>query len=225
MAKTNKAMRAASGLLVLTLLSTCMISGTFAKYVTNDTSHDSARVAKFGAKVVSFDNTAFDKVYKIDDTGVAGIINSVEAQDNVLAPGTEKSLTAVKISGTNEVAVNIQSEAKLTANDADWTVNGTFYCPIVFTIGNAIVDGKTATSISDLQSKINDALDQYDGNFKPGVDLGTDAAKCAPAISWKWPFYYESDSGDNNDAKDTTLGEAGTASFGIDVTTTVTQID
>ena len=56
--KKNKMMRIASVLLVAVLLSTCAISGTFAKYVTTDSGSDSARVAKF-AFTVSENGTDF----------------------------------------------------------------------------------------------------------------------------------------------------------------------
>ncbi|MFR0985955.1 MAG: hypothetical protein ACLSFZ_04975 [Frisingicoccus sp.] len=44
--KKNRMMRLASSLLVLTLLTTCVISGTFAKYTTQAGGSDTARVAK-----------------------------------------------------------------------------------------------------------------------------------------------------------------------------------
>lgn len=47
----NRMMRLASALLILTLLTTCMISGTFAKYTTQATGEDTARVAKWGVTV------------------------------------------------------------------------------------------------------------------------------------------------------------------------------
>ena len=44
--KKNVLMRIASGALVITMLTTCVISGTFAKYITDDAASDKARVAK-----------------------------------------------------------------------------------------------------------------------------------------------------------------------------------
>ena len=51
--RKNKMMRTASGLLVATLLTTSVISGTFAKYTTEETGSDSARVAKFGVEITA----------------------------------------------------------------------------------------------------------------------------------------------------------------------------
>ncbi len=58
--KKNKMLRMASALLVLTLLTTCIIGGTFAKYTTSGTATDTARVAKWGVKVECTGN-AFEK--------------------------------------------------------------------------------------------------------------------------------------------------------------------
>ena len=50
--KKNKRMRTASGLMIAALLTTSMISGTFAKYTTADAAQDSARAAKWGVNLV-----------------------------------------------------------------------------------------------------------------------------------------------------------------------------
>ena len=88
--KKNTMMRIASILLVVTLLSTCVISGTFAKYVTKAEGEDQARVAKWGIVFEVEGDTAFAKQYKTDDTDAkADITYSVVSQkdDNVVAPG------------------------------------------------------------------------------------------------------------------------------------------
>ena len=87
--KKNKAMRLASALLVLTLLTTCAISGTFAKYTTSTTGTDKARVAYWG----------FDQAAETTSDLFAGEYTHVKASgevdgvSNVVAPGTEKSTT------------------------------------------------------------------------------------------------------------------------------------
>ena len=49
--RKNKFLRLASVMLMLCLITTCAISGTFAKYTTSDEALDSARVAKWGVAV------------------------------------------------------------------------------------------------------------------------------------------------------------------------------
>ena len=65
--KKNKIMRIASVLLVAVLMSTCAISGTFAKYVTEGSSDDTARVAKWGVTISgkpAATNQMFNDSYK-----------------------------------------------------------------------------------------------------------------------------------------------------------------
>ena len=116
--KKNKMMRIASVLLVLTLISTCAISGTFAKYVTKAEGSDSARVAKWGIVVEVNGKTVFADKYAAEDEDylAAGGTYSVEAKaaegeeaDKVVAPGTDSTqvgddLLTAKVSGTPEVA-------------------------------------------------------------------------------------------------------------------------
>ena len=89
----NKMMRAASVLLVAVLLSTCAISGTFAKYVTSATGTDNARVAKWGITMTNNSSDTFVATYKNGqlETSVNGVENS--AAKDVVAPGTTSTVT------------------------------------------------------------------------------------------------------------------------------------
>ena len=118
--KKNKALRAASALLVLTLLTTSIIGGTFAKYTTSGIGTDSARVAKWGVTVNSTSN-AFATEYNTDDTSVSGTIAKSVVTANgtgadgkkLVAPGTSGNLLATSITGTPEVAVKVTTSAEL----------------------------------------------------------------------------------------------------------------
>lgn len=127
--KKSRSMRLASALLVLTLLSTCMISGTFAKYVTSDSASDSARVAKFGV-VVTASGDLFDDEYKGEADAVtvqtaAKLDASYDPNnpDNVVAPGTknEEGMTFA-VTGKPEVKVKVDvvvTKKGATADDQD----------------------------------------------------------------------------------------------------------
>ena len=112
--KKNKMMRLASVLLVLVLMTTCVIGGTFAKYTTTDDASDTARVAKWGV-AVSVNGNLFGTAYAENeatsnaDSIVASSTNVASAgTDNVVAPGTENSTGwKVAITGTPEVAYEI----------------------------------------------------------------------------------------------------------------------
>ena len=112
--KKNRMMRLASILLVCVLLSTSVISGTFAKYTTSDSAQDSARVAKWGVNIIATGDEAFAEKY--DDAASATgtkVVSSVSGQD-VLAPGTNGTLGGIAITGQPEVMVNVTVTADLT---------------------------------------------------------------------------------------------------------------
>lgn len=117
--KKNRMMRTASGLLVLTLLTTSVISGTIAKYTTQDSGSDNARVAKWGVTLqvdgslygpgyLTADNTATEAA-----TGVSVLHSSTTAgadQDFVVAPGTKSDKGFhFAVTGTPEVSSKVKA--------------------------------------------------------------------------------------------------------------------
>lgn len=119
--KKNKMMRLASAMMVLTLMSTSVISGTFAKYVTTASGTDTARVAKWGVEVTSTSDL-FANTYATDNGDVKTTIeNSVvagEAGGELVAPGTTKKDVAFTIKGTPEVAVKVEVKIDEINKDA-----------------------------------------------------------------------------------------------------------
>ena len=128
--KRNYAMRAAGCLLVATLLSTCAVSGTFAKYVTSDSAQDTARVAKFGVNAVvagdlfgtSYTAAAGNSIQTwtsatagtvtADAANAASAENSDAANaasaENVVAPGTKNATgMTIAVSGKPEVSTQL----------------------------------------------------------------------------------------------------------------------
>lgn len=119
--KKNKMMRLASSLMVAVLLTTSVISGTFAKYVTTDSAQDSARVAKWGV-AVSVNGNLFGTDYAANsalenkDSIVAATSQSVHSEGvvngiaNIVAPGTENDKgLKISLTGTPEVAYEISA--------------------------------------------------------------------------------------------------------------------
>ena len=110
--KKNKMMRIASVLLVMTLISTCAISGTFAKYVTKVSGEDSARVAKWGVVLTVSAGEAFATQYETHDDTYEGEYSVIafNAEDKLVAPGTSSKDKDVDgdlvatVMGTPEVA-------------------------------------------------------------------------------------------------------------------------
>ena len=115
--KKNKMMRVASVLLVAVLLTTSVISGTFAKYTTQDSAGDNARVAKWGvelqvAGLMYGDHYAAGTVapsaYATANTATV----TADAQGTkVVAPGTKNDDgISFSLNGTPEVSGVITAE-------------------------------------------------------------------------------------------------------------------
>ena len=115
--KKNKMMRLASFLLVCVLLTTSVISGTFAKYITSDSASDTARVAKWGVEITA-DKDIFLSQYETHDEEEDGFgydetfsVKTASTEedaedDHLVAPGTNGAFT-FSITGAPEVAVNV----------------------------------------------------------------------------------------------------------------------
>lgn len=226
--KKSKFMRVAAILMAAVLLTTCAISGTFAKYVTSASATDSARVAKFGVVITATSGSAFSATYATDEAGVSGTIaNSVvsaNGTDKVIAPGTSGAVTAYSISGTPEVAVNVAYTCTVDLGDGWKDAENNFYCPVEFSVdGGTTWIGQSATN--DTAEKLEAAVAAAvagSANYAANTNLST---ATAPALIWRWQFSTSA----ANDVKDTFLGDTaatGTAAtIQVDTTCTVTQID
>lgn len=225
--KKNKMMRLASVLLVCVLLTTSVIGGTFAKYVTTDSASDTARVAKWG---VTADVTggAFATSYAMDDGGKY-FTNSVVSStaDKLVAPGTTGTFTGVALTGTPEVAVNIVKTA--TVNVEGWNIDhdndGTadyYYCPLKITVNGTEYYGMNYGSAdlfeAAVKSAIESASDQYEANTNLANISGMNGD-----YTWKWDFNPTTPYTDEYDTKLGNLETAPTVSISVGVT--VTQID
>lgn len=219
--KKNKMMRIASVLLVAVILTTCAISGTFAKYVTSGNGTDTARVAKFGVTVSGTADT-FKETYAKDNTGFTLAANTVVSTEDVVAPGTSGSMVAFTITGTPEVAVRVAFTGTLELGDKWVDAGSAYYCPIEVTVGDTTFKGTAYASANEFEAAVNAKIATYTNDYVAGTDLSTIDGD-APAISWKWAFE------GNIDVKDTYLGDqaavGNAATISLDVTATVTQID
>lgn len=233
--KANRLMKVGGLLLVLTLITSCFVGGTFAKYVSQGQGEDNARVAKWGV-VVEITGDGFKTEYGKDDMDADIQGNTVISSngDKVVAPGTKGTFGGVKITGKPEVAVKVQTIADV--NLSGWNVadGGEFYCPLIFTIGSTKINGldysaSTAGGESSFEAAIKKAI--QDATTKE-YEANTDLSEVSKNItySWEWPF--EGSIGTDasqSDVLDTKLGDLAAAGNApkveITVTTTVTQID
>lgn len=222
--KKTKLMRAALLLLVLTLITSCFVGGTFAKYVTEGNSTDFARVAKWGVTVTA-NGTTFAKEYATDDQSVvrtiAKSVVSSETDKNVVAPGTKGDMIKMALTGTPEVAVNVKYVATFTVDG--WAIGdaNTYYCPLVITVNGVDYKGTDYPNAEAFADVVKDAIAGYSKNYVANTNLANQGADSL-AVSWKWEF-------NGDDVKDTALGDLAAAgkapTVTLTITTTVTQID
>lgn len=162
--KKNKMMRLASWLMVLTLLTTCIISGTFAKYVTSDSAGDTARVAQwgvvasisgslFGEHYTAFEETESDKISasytgsvdsKYVGTSNGSWPDSEGEGGNIVAPGTKGENLTISVSRTPEVRSKVEVTVDETnpVNFSDiWLHEGTYGIMVPTTVENGKIDG------------------------------------------------------------------------------------
>jgi hypothetical protein len=244
--KKNAMMKIAAILMVAVLLTTCAISSTFAKYVSNDSTTSSARVAKWGVTVTVSDNdTAFALEYA--DDGAVKVESSVKEdtvdgsgvvtakKEYVVAPGTKNSKAIdILVDGTPEVATLVTAKASDDSTNfvklANWEL-GTgaekTFCPIIFTVNGATYRVGVDTDNSDknyyvadataLQTAVNAAIVEV---FKTTSFAANKPVDATLIVGWEWEF-------NGDDTNDTRLGdkaEAGTpATIAFDFVISVEQ--
>lgn len=253
--KKNTMMRLASVLLICVLLTTSTISGTFAKYVTENSGSDSARVAKWGVDI-DVSGSLFDYQYKnVSNGNTPGstdvTVLAYNGSDKLVAPGTQNDEgITFKITGKPEVSVKL--EVKITdadkkdvflkkgtydnyitaGDDADkFTLDADYY-PIVYTlkndIGNTLVEG----NLAKLEAYLEQENNPFNKVYVPNTQLEeiTGGSTGTYTLTWKWAFEQEKDAADTmlgNLQVDGTLIDA--ANYCLDVavpfTITVTQVD
>ena len=214
--KKNKSLRAAAGIVVAALLTTCLIGGTFAKYTTGAKASTGARVANWG---FSSDNSiSFDNLFKDSYNG------TVKSNDGskIIAPGTSGSVqfsfayddsegNAPEVAYSFTVAVTGDCANEIKANpDIQFRVdNGEFG-----TWDKMVADLKALSGESD-GSK----------NYEPGqLPEAFTAAGEKHTISWQWLFT-DSPETDAQNVVDTAMGNAASlAECSLGVSILATQI-
>ena len=220
--KKNKIMRIASVLLIVTLLSTCAISGTFAKYVTTGEAEGEARVAKWGITVAVNSDIASAE-YEADDPtydpvggpdAAAGLTVKSDNGDWVVAPGTGSKLVngvwtncvEATVTGRPEVAARFQlfledesfTEICLPAgtyydeNGDEFEVAEDYY-PVILTLSFE----RQGRQVGPFTGTVQDIIDALNG-IGGGDDLAADFApgincNAVVRLTWEWPFEGERD--------------------------------
>lgn len=224
--KKNKIMRFASALLVLAMLTTCVISGTFAKYTTSTEGTDKARVAYWG-----FDQPAATTIDLFDGTynNVVAASGDVDGFSNVVAPGTSKSSTFAfgytnyktdKITAP-EVAYTFSVNPTITGDYDSLDANANFKWTLQKTGAPVVRYDTVAELLAAIKALSGDASGSKE--YAAG-QLPTDftATGVTYAIGWEWAFSTDA----AGDVADTAMGNAQTLEHvNVTITVSATQID
>lgn len=190
-------------LLCVTLMSTAVLSTTFAKYTTSGSGSTSARVAKWGLTLKPM--TDVKKVWEIS----AGIKALSSTTDNIIAPGTGGDLVRFKLEGNPEVAQKVDFNLDFGIfGGYDNLIGQETYFPILITVGikayngngEVPVDGITTNNeylirsnetISKFAERVeSEAKDLLDHDVTPNGWGGTEYAEYF--VRWDW-FYDDAD--------------------------------
>lgn len=200
-------LRVVAIILVVVFLTTCAVSSTFAKYVTQgEAATETARVAKWGVTIKTDISTLFLDKYDMNTDGKNEVISF--NGECVVAPGTANLMTVKTIlTGKPEVALEITMEANVELDN--WEVDGVYYCPLVFTIDGSTRSGLSFETADEFENWIEGRIAKFSKQYPPLTDLST-VTDATMEIGWRWPFEVDEDNdptnGISNDKKDTVLG-------------------
>lgn len=225
--------------IMLTLISSALVSGTYAKYTQAVTGSDTARVAKFAFNLTSGTTTATqsqvgEASFDIFSTTDTGLYNS-GAGASFIAPGTTGTLQ-LDVDNLSEVNVSVAFALAETFTNMP---AGVAKIPLYYTI-----EGDDQRYSDTLAGVYDDSTDS-DTSYKTLAELGSALAASLPAsngtvaqsktvtLNWTWPFAAQAGVTGQSDPDDTALGiavataesPAAAPSVKLAVTVTVSQID
>lgn len=192
--KRNHTIRLATGLMALTMVTTCFVGSTFAKYTSRGEAGDMARVAKWGVQVDVTGSDMFNTEYTNEDGKV-----TVKSSDRnaLVAPGTKGEALSFTIKGTPEVATKLHIFCD--GNDVFFkylATNETYY-PLNYSLYK-VENGSTIPVLLNANfAEVSEKLGDLDGTtFAPNEKIDMEYF-----LTWEWPF----ESGHDN--YDSTLGD------------------
>ena len=238
--KRSKAMRVAGGMLAASLVMTCLISGTMAKYTSTASGADTARVAKWsidvnGTEIATGKPAAID-INLFESVADTAPFTSEEYTDDADVNNADEGETAIIAPGTmGDISLEITNKSEVTANfDIKLTEKNEFGIPILYSFGEA----DSWHTYADLESKVKNTYDGDWGKMLAALSdrgsqdafdkVATDETIKVP-IYWTWAYDTEKDVEGNyvqTDERDTGLGigaQTGTIPVTITAEVTATQ--
>lgn len=143
--KSRVLMSLGTSVLVLSLITSSLVGGTFAKYTSTVAGNDTARVAKFdfdvksGTDALTKTGTAIDLFATVNDTGVFADADGKNVNtEKLVAPGVEGSFGLVV---TNRSEVAVKANLTITETAANGTDPNTV--PIIYAYTDPTTDEVT----------------------------------------------------------------------------------
>ncbi|ATW23431.1 hypothetical protein [Candidatus Formimonas warabiya] len=224
MTKRNKVFRIAFLLLVLSMVSTVMISGTFAKYTSEYAGQDTALVARWDFQAyegtTGLGDPDADPVQQLDlfkhEYDVH--INQADGVDYIIAPGVNDEFT-IKMSFLSDVDATVTVGFTKTADVAtdnlpiEYSVdNGTTWVSLTG-LANAFAE-KVDLAVDGDGDPINTKVTAHSGNTftfeKSGIDDAA-ATVITQVVKWRWAF----DTAEQGASYATGLGSSDTVDTGF----------
>ena len=196
--RSSMMVRLVAALAVTMMFTMCFVGGAFAKYTSSGTGTDTATVAKWSFKVGETDIAT-------TDTFTFDLFKTIKDSDGInneteMNP-VDGSIIAPGTQGSFDLVLTNASQ--VTAQYAiDYTVTNNNDIPVKFS-----VDGGTTWT--------NDLADVAASD---STKLAANSGTTTITVQWKWVF-------DGNDANDTALGSAATATLTVAAAVTATQVD
>lgn len=195
--KKNYAAKLGALALVLTMMSTCLMGGTLARYVTKVDGTAKATVAAWSFKA-NGENVNMAEI-NLGDTTHRKSYDSKTIVENVIAPGTEGSFDIELDGSGSDVGINYE----------------------------VVVASKSGTLPGDLKFTVDDkdyilTTDIIKGTIEQGATMTKKVT-----VKWEWPFddTTSAEKTAAKDTADTTLGESKDKDIILTITATGKQVE
>lgn len=205
-----KSIRTAVGMAIAVLLTTCLIGGTFARYISGATEYADARVAYWG-----FDDAASIEITDLFSESYTNVQSSNGS--NVIAPGTEGSASfsfAFQPGEASAPEVAYRFSISATGSCSDDILDNPM---IQFKLDNGSY-GTWSALLSSIEALAGDAsgMKTYSAGTLPAAFT---TASNTHTIYWRWVFE-DADDPDDQNAMDSLMGtqdELGTVHLELSV--------
>ena len=197
-------------LLMAVVATSYSVSGTYAKYVSEVSIADEARVAKWEIGLTADskkDVKLFKESYDVSTaTGVVKSLGSIKDISKVVAPGTSGKYTfalSSNIETNYKITVTATGDNNVVLKEDETDANKVTYNPIKFYLSHSsaldIPDTSAWYDFDTLKAELNKLYSKEDGSkivYAPGQ-----TPEGSYTIHWAWDFET------GHDAEDTKLGE------------------